>query len=183
MDKIFNYLTLRIRCMDTLAQNADPEELCFDAALFLADTTTWHRWDEFLLFLRDRLSENAPVALLATDTAEVVERILFQNHNLSAASQILLSHDSYRSGRHISEYEMDVFDRTLRIRLSGDVDFMLLNQKLGLFHSKPRYRWFSCDVFQDQANEYGHHPISSQSAYEEAFLWLLTTQNLYPHQA
>lgn len=180
---IFSRMTLRIRCMDAFAQEADPEELCFDSALFLADTITWHRWDKLLLYLRGRLSENAPVVLLATDSDQVVNRILSQNESLSTASQILLAHDSFRSGRPASEYEMDVFDQTLRMRLSGDMDFELLNKKLALLHSKPHCRWFSCDVFQGQANEYGRYPMSSQSAYEEAFLWILSMMQLYPYQA
>ena len=173
---------LFIRCSGAQL-SLEEEALYFDAVLLLADTTTWLRWDRFLYALHGHLRENAPIALLVSDQAALVQRFLSCNSKLAMSAQLLIPHDSYRTGqgRTISESEIKSFDQDImRKRLSKDEEFMLLTRKLRL--TRGYCHWFSSEIFLSQPNDYGQYPIAKQDAYEEAFLWLLAKMDLYPHQ-
>ena len=177
-----NEATLQILCAGFLLNAGLPEDWKWDNLLILADTDTWHHWDRLIFSQRNMLASNASIALLVTDRSVLVDRILKQNRELTTSSQVLLVHDSFRKGRPVSTHEIDIFDRSLRQRLKNDPEHNLLSRKIALLPANPQCRWFSCDVFQGEANDYGHIPVSVQDAYEEAFLWLLAENGLYPCQ-
>ena len=177
-----NEATLQILCTGLQLKGELPEGWKWDSMLFLADTDTWHCWDRMIFSQRKLIANDATIAFLVTDRSVLVDRILKQNRDLSTSSQVLLFHDTFRKGRPVSIHELDIFDRSLRQRLKNDPEFNLLNQKIAMLPTNPQSRWFSCDVFQSEANTYGNIPISSQDAYEEAFLWQLAVNGLYQCQ-
>ena len=177
-----NEATLQILCTGLQLNGELPESWKWDGILLLANTDTWFRWDRLIFSQRNFLAENTLMALLVTDRSVLVDRILKQNSELSTSSQVLLVHDAFQKGRPVSGHEMDIFDRSLRQRLKNDPEFDLLNRKITLLSAKLQCRWFSCDVYQSEANPYGYVSISTQDPYEEAFLWLLARSELYQSQ-